>query len=295
MKLDQVFGFLLIVLAIYLGVNATARGDVGGGLFDGPDDPPAAVDDGPGEPDPGDDVVVDDAPADPDPETAEERRRRRRAAERDITGSDFCRNAPDRSRYDDLGRANDAAIRCMEAAGVVRGVSGDTYAPRDSLTRAQAADTIAGMIDTANRLERPDVDLRELQDAPDARFVDVPPDHRAADDIARLNEAGIIEGFVDARYEPRGRVTRGQMASILDRSYQYLTGEALPAGGDRFTDDDESVHEDSINAVAAAGIMEGTGDRQFRPGDSVNRGPMATFVARTMIRLEETNRIRPLD
>lgn len=287
MRLDQVFGFLLILLAIYLGVNATARGDVGDGLFADDDTSAADIDD-----DEPDRIVVDDDGG-------------KMADDGDggdgfvgnegaISRSDFCADAGDSSQFDDVGRRYDEAVACMDAADVVTGVSSDTYAPKDALTRSQAAATVAAMIDSANELERPGVDLRELPAASDTRFEDVPPDSSEADAIARLNEAQILEGYVDARYEPNGRVSRAQMASILDRAYKYMTDEAFPGGSDQFTDDGRSVHEDSINAVATADIMHAVEGRRFEPNHSVRRGPMAAFAARTMIRLEETGRIRSL-
>jgi hypothetical protein len=294
MKLDQFFGFLLILLAIYLGVNATARGDAGDGLFSGDD--PLLTDDPPPDIEIDDDAgkLNGDDKDDKDDRKDGDGRRERSGNEGVVTRSDFCAAVGDSSRFDDLGGKHDEAVRCMEAAGVVEGVSGDTYAPRDALTRAQAATTIAAMIDASNRLERSGVDLRALPDAPDTRFTDVEPGSAEADAIAQLNEVGILEGYVDARFEPQGRVSRAQMASILDRTYKYMTGEAFPGGSDQFNDDGQSVHEDSINAVATAGIMNGAGGR-FEPNHAVRRGPMATFAARTMIRLEETGRIRPLD
>jgi hypothetical protein len=276
MKVSDVFGFLLVLLAIYLAVNATARGDISDGLFDGGR------------------ARIDDVEVDPNGgKLSADRDRRPAGNEGVVTRSDFCRNVSGQSQFNDLGDEHDEAIRCMAAADVVTGVSRDTYAPRDALTRAQAASFIAAMIRSANRLEEPGVNLRGLPEGRPARFSDVPPDSTHADAIGRLSEAGIIEGYVDARFEPRGRVSRAQMASILDRTYKYMTGDALPGGGDHFTDDDRSVHEDSINAVAEAGIIGGSNSR-FRPSRSVRRGPMATFLARTMIRLEETDRIMPL-
>lgn len=284
MKLDQFFGFLLILLAIYLGVNASARGDAGEGLFGRGDS--LGTDDGAPE------IEVDD---DAGKARGDDGHDDRSGNEGVVTRSDFCAGVGGSSQFDDLGRGHDEAVRCMEAAGVVEGVSSDTYAPRDALTRAQAATTIAAMIDSANRLERSGVDLRSLPDAPDARFTDVEPDSREAEAIAQLNEVGILEGYVDARFEPQGRVSRAQMASILDRAYKYMTGEAFPGGSDQFNDDDRSVHEDSINAAARANVMNGQGGGRFEPNHSVRRGPMASFAARTMIRLEETGRIRPLN
>ena len=45
--------------------------------------------------------------------------------------------------------------------------------------------------------------------------------------------------------------------------------------------DEESIHAESIEKVAALGITSGTADRTFSPSDAVSRAQMATFVART--------------
>jgi parallel beta-helix repeat protein len=58
---------------------------------------------------------------------------------------------------------------------------------------------------------------------------------------------------------------------------------ALPPGG-TFVDDDGSVHEGYIEAIAAAGITRGcnpTGDR-YCPDETVTRGQMAAFLVRAL-------------
>lgn len=280
MKLDQVFGFLLVLLAIYLALNVTGRPDPLD-IFDaGPDTGGAWAGSGEGE------APAQDDAADEDEFTGGE--------EPVVTGSDFCAAAPESSPYADLGRAHDGAIRCMDAAGVVAGVTGDRYAPEDAVTRAQAASYIVAMIDEANRLEASGVNLRALPEAGDTQFRDVDPDSPHPEAIERLDQTPILQGYVDLRFEPEGKVTRAQMASLLDRSYRYMNDAALPIGPDRFRDDEKSVHEESINAVAAAGIMPGVTEDRFAPRRSVLRGQMASYLARMMIRMEEKGRIRPL-
>jgi hypothetical protein len=61
-------------------------------------------------------------------------------------------------------------------------------------------------------------------------------------------------------YDPRGTVTRGQMASFVLRLMQ-AGGTTLEPGADRFTDDRGNPHEAAINALANAGIVRGTGRR----------------------------------
>jgi hypothetical protein len=51
---------------------------------------------------------------------------------------------------------------------------------------------------------------------------------------------------------------------------------------DRFVDDDGSVHEPSIDALAQAGITVGCGPDIFCPDDPVRRHEMATFLTRAL-------------
>ncbi|MDH3500121.1 MAG: hypothetical protein OEM97_08370 [Acidimicrobiia bacterium] len=57
--------------------------------------------------------------------------------------------------------------------------------------------------------------------------------------------------------------------------------QVLPPGG-TFSDDDGSVHEANIEAIAAVGITVGCAPNQFCPRDPVARGQMAAFLARAL-------------
>jgi plastocyanin len=113
----------------------------------------------------------------------------------------------------------------------------------------------------------------------------LPPGGTFTDDDLNVHE-GFIEAIAaegitagcDASgtlYCPAGVVTRAQMATFLARAL------GLPASTtDWFPDDNGSVHEPNINAVADAGISLGRTDGTFGPNDAVLRGQMASFLAR---------------
>jgi hypothetical protein len=113
----------------------------------------------------------------------------------------------------------------------------------------------------------------------------VPANSRADDDgnthepaIDCLVWYGISTGTSATTYDPRTAVTREQMAAFVTRLIE-LSGGRLPAGApDAFTDDDESPHEASIDKLAAAGIVSGTGDGRFDPRSTVSRAQMAKFL-----------------
>ncbi len=70
---------------------------------------------------------------------------------------------------------------------------------------------------------------------------------------------------------------RGQMATFIVNAVES-TGTAMAGGGDRFSDDDGTTHEASINKVAAAGIALGVGGSLYAPTRNVGRDQMATFL-----------------
>src|SRR3546814_14977881 len=83
-------------------------------------------------------------------------------------------------------------------------------------------------------------------------------------------------------------VTRAQMATfvarLLDAVAELNNGSAtlhtLPASGDDAFSDDDGIqpHEESIDRLAAARVVSGSGGGLFRPGAPVNRAQMAPFV-----------------
>ncbi|MTV25413.1 S-layer homology domain-containing protein [Nitriliruptoraceae bacterium ZYF776] len=107
--------------------------------------------------------------------------------------------------------------------------------------------------------------------------------------IRCLAAAEVTQGTSDpSRYAPRREVTRAQLASFLARAYEQATGAALPAGPDRFPDDDGSPHERNIDALAQAGVVAGVGDgSRFAPNDTVTRGQMASLLARFLDLLDD--------
>jgi hypothetical protein len=87
----------------------------------------------------------------------------------------------------------------------------------------------------------------------------------------------IAAGCSATRYCPVNSVTRAQMASFLKRALD------LPAAPrDYFWDDAGSMHEDDINRLTASGVAGGCGDGRYCPNASVNRGQMASFLARAL-------------
>jgi glucose/arabinose dehydrogenase len=114
------------------------------------------------------------------------------------------------------------------------------------------------------------------------------------DDINAIAEAGITIGCnppANDMYCPGSVVYRGQMAALLRRAL------SLPASAtDFFTDDDDSIFEDDINAIAEAGITLGCNppaNDLFCTDDVVRRDAMASFLARAFGYPEDVPPARP--
>jgi hypothetical protein len=77
------------------------------------------------------------------------------------------------------------------------------------------------------------------------------------------------------------RTTSIGLASLLIVS-AALFGVPAGAAGDAFGDDNGSVFEPDINALAAAGITKGCGGSSYCPNAAVSRAEIAVFLARAM-------------
>lgn len=148
------------------------------------------------------------------------------------------------------------------ATGITAGCAPDLFCTNNRVTRGQMASFL----------------VRALGLPPSAvdSFVD---DESSVHehDINALAAAAVTAGCGGDRYCPASPVPRAQMASFLARALD------LPAASeDFFTDDEGSIHEADINAVAAAGITAGCQADRFCPNSPVTRGQMVAFLHRAM-------------
>ena len=153
-------------------------------------------------------------------------------------------------------------ILWLHEAGITGGCGGGRFCPNQAVTRGQMASFLV------RALKLPAATQDYFND--DAGSI-----HQA--DINALHAAGITGGCADGAYCPNQAVTRAQMASFLARALGVP-----PSGTDAFADDNGSMHEADINAVAAAGIAGGCGPASYCPGNPVTRGQMAAFLHRAL-------------
>lgn len=174
------------------------------------------------------------------------------------------------------------AIHCAAWWGIVNGLSATAYGPADAITRGQVAAMIARTLVAAGF---------DIGGEADAFSDDDGSVHEG--DINALAAIGIITGRADGTVDADANVSRAEVASLLARTYAAATGDELAAGTDAFTDDDGSGHEADIDAVAAAGWVNGIGGGLFDPNGAATRAQFASMITRMLSTLVDDGVVAP--
>ena len=114
----------------------------------------------------------------------------------------------------------------------------------------------------------------------------LPPGGTFIDDDGNVHEGyieamaleGITKGCTEDRFCPEDPVTRGQVAAFLRRALGLA-----PSPSDHFVDDDASIFDGDIDAIADLGIVRGCNppdNDRYCPDDPLTRGQIATFLWR---------------
>ena len=106
------------------------------------------------------------------------------------------------------------AIKALNNYGVINGTSATTFAPNNEITRKQAALMIYRLL-VKNGLATDAVAT--------AKFTDLPADVEAQKAISTLNALGIMTGF-EGKFNPENKLTRNQMAKVLNNTLTTLDG-----------------------------------------------------------------------
>lgn len=95
---------------------------------------------------------------------------------------------------------------------IIAGVGGNRFAPDLPVTREQ----MAIILDNA-------LPLRDVPEGTQVGFPDVSQGRASYEPIRRMSYNGLITGYPDGRYHPFDRITRAQMAVIMDRGVGFFT------------------------------------------------------------------------
>ena len=115
----------------------------------------------------------------------------------------------------------------------------------------------------------------------DIAFTDVKAGDWFYDEIAKAKAAGYITGYEDGTIKPNAPITRQEVAFIMDALMKSGKDKADPS----LAFDDESTistwSKKAVQAVIAAGLMNGYPDHTFRPANPITRSEALVTVDRS--------------
>lgn len=162
------------------------------------------------------------------------------------------------------------AIAFVEQAGLMDGISDDSFVP-------DAAASRACLVQAVYRLEgQPAAGAETAFSDIDAAAVYLPAAQWCA-------ENGIVTGFPDGAFRPGASLTREQLAAVLYR-YAAYRGADLTVRGDlsAFADAAQisAYARDAVSWANAAGLLQGVRPDTLSPGGTVTRAQLATILQR---------------
>lgn len=130
------------------------------------------------------------------------------------------------------------------------------------------------------RMKKAELSFGSGEDVPSGpvQFSDVPEDHWAFQEIACLAARGIVCGTGGGKFEPEREITRSEFAALLVKG---LALEMEEGKEKIFTDvPPEAWHAGYIRTAYRAGIVQGTGNGLFAPGEKITREQMAVMLVK---------------
>ena len=88
----------------------------------------------------------------------------------------------------------------------------------------------------------------------------------------------IITGYPDQTFRPNSYIKRGDVAAILQRSYQFPTVSEIYYSDVK----NENYYDGAINSIAALNISSGYPDGTFKPSNYITRAEFSVLLANSM-------------
>jgi hypothetical protein len=196
--------------------------------------------------------------------------------------ADACDIAPEVEGFTDFDQVASVhleSVNCALHYGISNGTSETTYTPDQEVTRAQMASFLVNTLESAGA-------GGVLPESAGDAFSDIAGNF-ARDDINRLAAAGVLSGRPDGTFDPRGTVSRAQMATFIVQTLELAKSELTATRDDYYGDvPSGSTHEENVSTGFEQGLFRGTtapdedqpGSGVFDPELRVPRDQMATFL-----------------
>ncbi len=168
-------------------------------------------------------------------------------------------------------------VKSATEAGIMNGVSENTFAPNALVTRAMLVTMLyraEGMPTTEGN----------------SKFEDIAEGSYYAEAVAWAAENGIVLGISETEFAPDANVTREQIATIIFRYAGYKGVEAIELSENLFFDDADKISEYAVapmNWLVGKEIITGYEDGTVRPQGNATRAEVAAITARILTYLAQ--------
>lgn len=149
--------------------------------------------------------------------------------------------------------------------GIVTGTPDGNFHGSANVTRAE----FAAMVVRALHLDTPHASDK-------GTFVDT-KGHWAEAVIDALKQAGVVTGMGDGYFKPDQPISRAEIAAILARVMNMTS-----ATTNTFSDTSNNWAKMYIEQLHNAGIINGTGNNQFKPNDNASRTEAVMMILRML-------------
>ncbi len=175
----------------------------------------------------------------------------------------------------ELRRRNDIDINDVEYPLAIiqyqkpffEGYPDDTFRPKNTITRAEMATVFARILDVDENALQGTVSFNDLEG------------HWAKDNILRVAEYGLINGYPDGSFRPQGKMTRAEIASIINE-YWKLKGFEPDETDANITDIDSHWAKQLILALYNHRFVDLDADNSFKPDEPLKRDSVAQILNR---------------
>lgn len=165
---------------------------------------------------------------------------------------------------------------------IMQGRNADTFAPQAEITRAEMAAIISRMLDLG--VKGSNLTYTDASDMQGSWY---------ENDIIRVHEAGLMNGYADGSFKPEQTITRQELAVLIARVMSKIQPDWM-TGADTaqlhiFTDS-QKIAPWSVKEIATAvnnRLLQGDNQQRFNPAALATRAEAAAIVKRM---LDQINR-----
>lgn len=184
-----------------------------------------------------------------------------------------------------------AVIMCFSLLPVSVAAAGntDTHWAQSDFDKLVKAEVLTGFPDGSMR---PDNNMSRAEfvavinrtfgytDRSGQQFADIKGDEWYANQVLIARTAGYFSGIGDNRAGAETLITKEQVATILQRIYNFDMGNGLSSIND--ASQISEFARDAVSALISKGIIQGDSAKNFSPLKSVTRAEVVTMVSKTV-------------